>query len=78
MPNNTHTYGFDVEKGSSATSIGSTENKWMVNGAVKEIVQLTVDLSSANGTKTISDSRITDKHVVLESVVCDPIGRNGV
>ena len=42
--------------------------KWLVNGHVKEVIELEIELQSSNGTsKTINDSRITAKHVVLES-----------
>ena len=68
-----HTYNFNVEKGSSAASIGSTSSKWKLNGNIREVIELTIDLASSDGaTKVISDSRITPKHVVLQSVVIDP------
>ena len=56
-------------------SAGSPTNKWKLNGHVKEYIELTITLESSNGTsKTITDSRITAKHVVLNNINEELIG----
>ena len=73
-----HNYGFNVEKGTSAVSLGSSTAKWKVNGFVAELIELTIDLQSTDGeTLTINDSRITPYHEVLQSVIVEPVGRLG-
>lgn len=68
----THIYtGTDAQN-----SLGNSNTKWLLNGKnVKEILEVEITLSSADGTtKTVYDNAITSKHVVLESIICDPTG----
>ena len=56
-------------------SAGSPTNKWKLNGHVKEYIELTITLESANGTsKTVYDDRITANHVVLNNINEELIG----
>ena len=53
----------------------NTNKKWLVNGHVKEVIELEIELQSSNGTsKTINDSRITAKHVVLDDFCKEQTG----
>ena len=56
-------------------SLGNSSAKWNVNGHNLDYIELTIQLQSANGqTIVINDSRITNKHVVLNSIASDLVG----
>ena len=59
----------DILPGSSGLSLGSSSSRWLLNGTVRDIIELTVALESEDGeTKTVSNSAITSNHVVLEDI----------
>ena len=67
----------DILTGTNSTnSLGSPDKRWLVNGKpVKDILEISISLSSQNGTsKTINNSAITAKHVVLDSVIDEAVG----
>lgn len=61
------TFAMDVNPDGDLTrSLGSSSNKWKVNGHVTEIVEISVSATSDTSV-TIGDSNITENHVVLNS-----------
>ena len=67
----------DILTGTNETnSLGSKDAKWLLNGKnVKEFVEITITLSSQDGvSKTIYNNAITAKHVVVDSIIGNPVG----
>lgn len=58
------TFGTDINPNNSTHSLGSSSNKWKINGYVPEIVVVNVS-ASANTSVSIQNSSITADHIVI-------------
>lgn len=66
----------DVNPSDNTLSLGDNNSKkWKINGHVNGYIEITVDLASTNGqTLTISDSRITANHIVINTISPNLVG----
>ena len=54
--------------GNLTRSLGSSSAKWKINGNIPELIEVTVEETSETSV-TISDSKITADHIVLNEYV---------
>lgn len=63
------TFGVDLNPdGDNTRSLGSSSARWKVNGHVSELLEVLITASN-NTSITISDSRITADHVVVNQLL---------